>query len=189
MTGLTGTDRRNIPLPKRLPEPIAPGAPTKPPRISKKIKAAIGHLITMEHPRLEDAAKAAGMTTYQLREALKRVEVVRHLQAERLARIESACASNPEALLKIRDTTENAMAAVQAAKALEAMRVEENATGRGIGAEHRTPGVVIVISDSPSPRVERRTIEIVPQPEPEPEPEAEPVQDAGQVVRGIYRQE
>jgi hypothetical protein len=195
-------DRRVLPLPpvsRPAPEPLVSGKPRKPPRVSAKVKEAILFLIGMEHPRLEDAAKAAGITTYALRQQLQFPHVVAFLREERRARIEAACASNPEALLKLRDSTENTMAAVQAAKALEAMRAEETQAGGSGITGRQVPGVVIIVTDSnPNPAVEPSgvnpvvTIEQQPQPA-EREPRILPIpveperpSGPGPVERSIY---
>jgi hypothetical protein len=162
---------------------LVSGKPRKPPRVNPKVKQAILYLIDMEHPRLEDAAKSVGMTTKNLREQLRFPHVVRYLQEERRARLEAACASNPEALLKIRDTTENAMAAVQAAKALEQMRIEESQAGGSSTGARQVPGVVIIVEDHRLPEVERPTIEVKSLPIPI---EPELPSGLGRVERGIY---
>src|SRR5215510_6516367 len=70
----------NLPLPP--PEPRVPAANDKRPTISKKIRNAIALLLSGE-PDIETAAKGAGISTLQFRQALKQHHVRQHLFAER----------------------------------------------------------------------------------------------------------
>jgi hypothetical protein len=173
-------DQTKLPLPP--PEPREPTAPLVPagkdkraPAVGKKVKAAIAALLSMDRPELQEAAKAAGLTTYLFREALKKPHVLRYLDAERNALVDAACAGNPAALKLIRDKGENAMAAVSAAKALEQMRLQGREIVRGGAAGGVTrPGIIIVIRE-PAAQAgpERPIIDINPQSDPD------PVEDAG----------
>jgi hypothetical protein len=67
---------------------------------------------------------------------------------ERRAQLEAINAGNPEALRRLRDTTENAMAAVGAIKTLEAMKeVVDPSPGRAGMIQH-APGLVVQIIHS-----------------------------------------
>jgi hypothetical protein len=70
---------------------------------------------------LKTAAAAVGLNAYKLREALNRTHVRKWTLDERRLQLDAINAGNPEALRRLRDTTENAMATVGAIKTLEAM--------------------------------------------------------------------
>src|SRR5262245_28580122 len=180
-------DPHELVLPKPSPVPLAPRDPDKrPPSVGPKVKAAIAALLSSARPSLYDAAKTAGLRTYDLREALKSPHVRRYFDEERQAVIEAFAGANPAALAEIRDTSPNENAKVNAAKALEAMRETGREIARGGSAsEMLRPGLVIQINQVTAAPAERPAITITPQPEPEPEPER--VEDAGfGVDRGIY---
>jgi hypothetical protein len=136
----------NLPLPP--PEPRVPAANDKRPTISKKIRNAIALLLSGE-PDIETAAKGAGISTLQFRQALKQHHVRQHLFAERRALVAAACAGNPAALVRLREG-DNAAAAVKAAQVLEAMHLEDEQAPRGRSGEVSRPGLVIQINTPPA---------------------------------------
>src|SRR5262249_25365406 len=83
-------DPHELVLPKPSPVPLAPRDPDKrPPSVGPKVKAAIAALLSSARPTLYDAAKTAGLRTYDLREALKSPHVRRYFDEERQAVIEA----------------------------------------------------------------------------------------------------
>jgi hypothetical protein len=89
------------------------------------------------------AAKAAGISYYNFRRALKLPHVAVWLRDVHKAKVDAICAANPERLRVIANTLENHMARVSAIKTLEAMKEALDPNG---GARlQQTPGVVIVI--------------------------------------------
>jgi hypothetical protein len=90
-----------------------------------------------------DAAGKAGLTVRSARVYLGRPHVIAHYRAEKRRLVEELALANPQALAQIRDTAENTMSRVQAARSLEQMRVE---AVQESGGEHRQrPGLQIVI--------------------------------------------
>jgi hypothetical protein len=123
----------------------------RPPPVPAKAKVAIAARLAQPKVDLEAAAKAAGLTTYRLRQYLKPPHVARYLRAERQVVLDAICAGNPQALRAIRDEARNQMAAVAAVRGLELMRDgdPESAPGR---LAPQSPGVTIIIE---APRGER----------------------------------
>jgi hypothetical protein len=62
------------------------------------------------------------LNAYKLREALNKPHVRKWIMDEKRLQLEAINAGNPEALRRLRDTSENAMAAVGAIKTLGAMK-------------------------------------------------------------------
>jgi hypothetical protein len=111
---------------------------------SAKVKLAFEIISNDAKATLETAAAGAGLTTYRLRRLLKLPQVRAWIAEERRAQLDAICAQNPEALKRIRDMSENDMAAVGAIKTLEAMRVDVvQETGGKPGVQR--PGLQIVI--------------------------------------------
>jgi hypothetical protein len=138
----------NASLVKRKDSRAATG---RAPAVPAKAKAAIAVLLAQPEADLEAAAKAAGLNVYRLRQYLKQSHVRAYFEAERKAILDAICAGNPTALKDIRDTSGNAMARVNAVRALEVTRneaYEENRSGRGAPL---APGVVIVIEQRGQP--------------------------------------
>jgi hypothetical protein len=153
-----------------------PSAKKRPPIVPAKVKAAISVLFEQSNYDLEAAAKAAEITTYRLREEMKKAHVQKWMWHEKRALIEAICAGNPATLAKIRDTSGNDMAKVGAIKTSEIMR-ESLADVRNPAAAHQAPGFVILIQTDGAPA---RIIEPQAPPmieaEPEPDREYEPVE-------------
>jgi hypothetical protein len=117
---------------------------SKNPIVPAKVKLAFEIISNDAKATLETAAAGAGLSTYRLRRLLKLPQVRAWIAEERRAQLDAICASNPESLKRIRDTSANDMAAVGAIKTLEAMRVDVVAeTGGKPGASR--PGLQIVI--------------------------------------------
>jgi hypothetical protein len=131
----------NAALVKRRDSRAAMG---RPPAVPAKAKAAIAALLEQPETDLAAAAQKAGLPTERLKKYLKAPHVRKYFIDERRAVLDAILAGNPEALRKVRDTSGNAMARVQAVRALESIgdRMDEAAGGR---AGQQAPGVVIVI--------------------------------------------
>jgi hypothetical protein len=117
---------------------------SKNPKVPDKVRAAFEIISTDPKATLETAAAGAGLTTYRLRRLLKEPVVRAWVAEQRRAQLDAICASNPESLKRIRDTSANDMAAVGAIKTLEQMRVDVvQETGGKPGVTR--PGLQIVI--------------------------------------------
>jgi hypothetical protein len=147
--------------------------------VSGKLKVAIDLMLfgdgSASGPsRRADAAKAAGMTDHGLREAFKKPHVRAYYNVGLEILRTSERARNISALAKVRDASENDMAKVSAAKALEQL-AEPNGPGGAGGGRARagymidlgeTPGVVInIIPPPPEPAIDpsTKTIDVTPQ--------------------------
>ncbi len=86
--------------------------------VSGKLKIALDEML-FKGSRRADAAKAAGMTDHGLREAMKKAHVKQYYSEGLYLLRESERPRNILALAEVRDTSDNAMARVSAAKALE----------------------------------------------------------------------
>jgi type IV secretory pathway protease TraF len=89
--------------------------------VPAKAKVAIAVLLTQPKTDLETAAKAAGLQTYMLRRYLGMPEVRAYFRAQKKILVEAIAAGNPVALKDVRDNSGNAMARVNAARAIELM--------------------------------------------------------------------
>lgn len=124
---------------------------------------------------LQTAAAAVGLNAYKLREALNRPHVRKWVLDERRLQLDAINAGNPEALRRLRDTSENAMAAVGAIKTLEAMKELVDPSVQG-GMTRHSPGLVVQICYSDgrppetvgAPTSQPLQIEHVPAPQREP---------------------
>ncbi|WP_156164858.1 hypothetical protein [Bradyrhizobium sp. LTSP885] len=122
--------------------------------VSGKLKVALDEML-FKGSRRAEAAAAAGMTDHGLREAMKKVHVKRYYNAGLEVLRTSERARNISALAKVRDQSDNSMAVVSAAKALEQLAEPNGPGGRGGGrtgagwaidlSEPQLPGLVIVI--------------------------------------------
>jgi hypothetical protein len=141
------------------------------PVVPAKVKVAIAVLLEQPKEDLAAAALAAGITTYRLREALKKSYVRQYLYHEKQALLEAVSAGNPLALKQVRDTSDNGMAVVAAAKAIEMMKQEgQEITG---GPLRQLPGVTIII-EAANGRAEQVIGPRMPLIEARPVPEFEP---------------
>ncbi len=99
-------------------------AKLKPPAVHAGAKRLIEILLAEPGIALADAAQKAGLTAKSARTYLGRPNVIAHYRAEKQRLVEEISLGNPAALADIRDTADNSMSRVAAAKALEQMRVE-----------------------------------------------------------------
>jgi hypothetical protein len=121
----------------RLP---TPDRPKRTKRVGKKLFHAI-ELIVFEGKELGEAAAEAGLTTYTLRQAFARPQVLAHLRERREVLRAAASGKNILRLCQIRDA-ENNMPAVNAIKALEMLGDDEGLMRRATDAG---PGISIRI--------------------------------------------
>jgi hypothetical protein len=122
-----------------------PQAKHREPIVPAKVKRAVEVLLAQSRYDFVEAALAAGMAPYKLRDRLKRPEVLRYIRDQRRALIEEVCAGNPVALARVRDTSENGMAVCAAVRTSEAMRL---ATAVETGGGDVVRGLQIVIVQS-----------------------------------------
>jgi hypothetical protein len=127
-----------------------PPAKHREPIVPAKVKAAFEFKYATPGADLQAMAQHVGLSTYKLREYLKRPEVLRWLYHEKRAMLEAAAAGNPRALEEIRDKSDNAMARVAAAKAIESMLMTSTEETRGMAAKP-SPGLVVVIEVAGQP--------------------------------------
>jgi hypothetical protein len=113
--------------------------------VSGKLKIALDEML-FKGSRRADAAVAAGMTDHGLREALKKPHVKAYYNVGLEVLRTSERARNISALAKVRDESENGMAIVSAAKALEQL-AEPNGPGGAAGGRRGT-GWCIDLSES-----------------------------------------
>jgi hypothetical protein len=121
---------------------------SKNPVVPQKVREAFRLLQDDPKQTLLTAAAAVGLNAYKLREALNRPHVRRWVLDERRAQLDAINAGNPEALRRLRDTSENAMAAVGAIKTLEAMKELVDPTPGRAGAITHAPGLIVQIVHS-----------------------------------------
>jgi hypothetical protein len=124
----------------RLP---TPDRPKRTKRVGKKLFHAI-ELIVFEGKELSEAAAEAGLTTYTLRQAFARPQVLAHLRERREVFRAAASGKNILRLCQIRDADNN-MPAVNAIKVLELIGDEQRIS------ETATPGICIRIVSSAQP--------------------------------------
>jgi hypothetical protein len=87
------------------------------------------------------------LNAYKLREALNKPHVRKWIMDEKRLQLEAINAGNPEALRRLRDTSENAMAAVGAIKTLGATK-ELVDPSVGVRATQHAPDLVVQIVHS-----------------------------------------
>jgi hypothetical protein len=115
----------------------------KPPAVHAGAKRLVEIMLANPGIALADAAERAGLSTRSAKTYLGRPNVIAHYRAEKQRLIEEIALGNPTALATIRDTAVNTMSRVQAARTLEAMRVE--AVAGGSGERKFAPGLVVQI--------------------------------------------
>lgn len=116
------------------------------PEVPRRIKAA-AELLTGQPGKLDYQALAVQLgyrDARALRKALALPQTVRFLQEFKRDMLQKINMGNPEALRAVRDTSDNAMARVQAVRTLEGMGDAMDAQHGGRSAPP-APGVVIVI--------------------------------------------
>ena len=117
--------------------------------VSGKLKVALDTML-FDAARRPDAAKAAGMTDHSLRAALRKPHVRSYYNAGLEVLRTSERARNISALAKVRDGSENDMAVVSAAKALEQIAEPNGPGGPGGGRSSARSGWAIDLTDEPA---------------------------------------
>jgi hypothetical protein len=126
----------------------APRTAAKTGRVAGKLLVALKRIV-WQGEELDQAAQAAGLTTYQVREALSKPHVIAHVKAEREVFRAHVSAQNIHRAKEMRDTSENAMAQLGAMKFIEQIGDEQHGSSAGI----RSPGFVIVVNTGSAPDV------------------------------------
>jgi hypothetical protein len=114
--------------------------------VSGKLKVALDHMLYAAASRPE-SAKLAGMTDHSLRAAFRKPHVRAYYNSGLEVLRTSERARNIAAMARVRDTSDNGVAVVTAAKALEQL-AEPNGPG-GIGGGRGRSGYIIDLSDPP----------------------------------------
>jgi hypothetical protein len=133
------------------PPPLpTPERPRRTQRVGKKLFHAI-ELIVFEGKELGEAAAAAGLTTYTLRQAFARPHVLAHLRERREVLRAAASGKNILRLCEIRDA-ENNMPAVNAIKVLEGLDEEQPwRTANAADARGVTIRIISITQPEPKP--------------------------------------
>jgi hypothetical protein len=122
------------------------------PIVPAKVKAAVEILLTLAGaPDYAAIAATVGYRdAHELRKQLMKPVSVRHMRVRKQEVLAQINLHNPERLRRVADESENAMARVQAVRALEAMGERMGETS---GSRHGqvTPGFVIVIKQPDPP--------------------------------------
>jgi hypothetical protein len=118
--------------------------------VPTKVKVAVEFLIEQKND-LAAAALHAGLSVYELRRALSRPLARRYALAQRQLALQAFCLGSPAALAKVRDTSANGNAVVNAIRAGELLR--EGAQHETARSEKRLPGLSIVLIDKGGGRV------------------------------------
>ena len=114
-----------------------------PGKVTGRLKRAIIEMV-WSGARRADAAHTAGMTDHSLRAALKKPHVIRYYRSELDVLRESERARNVSALVDVRDGSSNAMARVNAARALEDLAVTSDPAAP---MRSLAPGITIILGD------------------------------------------
>jgi hypothetical protein len=122
--------------------------------VSGKLKIALDSMLFDAACRA-DAAKVAGMTDHSLRAALRQPHVTAYYNQGLQVLRTSERARNISALARVRDTSENSMAVVSAAKALEQLSETETVHRNSVPM---LPGLQIVVVAPPIPAAQRGPI-------------------------------
>jgi len=124
---------------------IAPRDRSRALHVTGKVRVAIEAMVWDALPR-RAAADRAGISEHGLYKAMRKPPVkALYLELLQVLR-ESERARNIHALVAVRDDADNAMARVQAVKALEGIGADDQAAG----ARAQAPGIVIMIG-APAP--------------------------------------
>ena len=129
--------------PPRLP---TPERPRRTQRVGKKLFHAI-ELIVFEGKELSEAAAEAGLTTYTLRQAFARPNVLAHLRERREVLRAAASGKNILRLCEIRDA-ENNMPAVNAIKCCDGAARRRNVLIRNYCAVYASAARDVRASDA-----------------------------------------
>jgi hypothetical protein len=143
----------------------------RPDSVPAKVKVAVQFLIEQKND-LKAAAEHAGISLYELRRSLSRPASRRYALEMRQVALEAFCLGSPAALTRVRDTSENGIAVVNAIKAGEQLRV--GAIEAETSAQRRAPGLQIVIvgpggekqiaHEPPPPMIDVPAAEVMPVP-------------------------
>lgn len=114
------------------------------PAVPKKAKDAIAVLIEQPKPDHAAVAQAVGLATKTLKYYLGLPHVRRYHQEQKKLFTEAVSLGNPAALKDVRDNSGNAVARVNAVRALELMQQEQDETARHRSGQSM-PGFVIMI--------------------------------------------
>lgn len=116
-------------------------------RVTGKLRDACDYLVH-EGLSLYDAARKAEISTFSMREGLKRPHVLAYVRQQREILRTSMCGANILALANVRDQTDNQNARVSAVKALEQIG-DDNSSIRS-STSTSMPGVTIHIHAAPA---------------------------------------
>jgi hypothetical protein len=103
--------------------------------------------IVWEGQELDQAAKTANLTTFQVRQALARPHVIAWVKQEREVFRAHVSAQNIHRAKQLRDESGNAMAQLGAMKFIEQIGDEPGAGS----VQQRAPGMVIVVMNGTNP--------------------------------------
>lgn len=139
---MSSTDVAPLTQPTR--QQLAAEGRTAPGKVTGKLKRAID-LMVWEGLKRAEAAASAGLTDQALYAAFRRPYVKAHYASMLEVLRTSAKARNIHALEEVRDQTDNAMARVNAVKALEQLEDVQH----GNSGSMRSAGIVIVVGSQP----------------------------------------
>jgi hypothetical protein len=120
-----------------------------PKRVTGKLKA-VCDLMVWEGMPWNDAAQKMNFRTRSMRLAMERPHVLKYLTAQRRVLLAQSSGQNLHRLGKLRDQDSNPAAAVQAARALEALAVEAQGGASASGASSGRAGWVIDLGSEPT---------------------------------------
>lgn len=144
--------------------PATDTAKSRPMRVTGKLKA-VCDLMVWDGMRWDEAALKLNFRTRSMRLAMQRPHVLRYIAAQRRVLLAQSSGQNLHRLGELRDQNNNPAAAVQAARALEALAIDARG-GPGGGAlaggpragyiidlsgeQPTTAGLVIVVNHPPA---------------------------------------
>jgi len=159
-------------------KPSADDTKSLPKRVTGKLKAVCDAMV-WDGMRWDEAAMKMNFRTRSMRMAMQRPHVLRYIAAQRRVLLAQSSGQNLHRLGELRDQDSNPAAAVQAARALEALAIEARG-GPGGGAlaggpragyiidlsgeQPTTAGLVIVVNHPPAtaPAADPFTIDVTP---------------------------
>jgi hypothetical protein len=141
---------------------LAVAGRSEPLKVTGKLRVAIETMVWAGACRA-DAAKAAGLKDRSLKSAFRKSHVKAFYLRELDVLRTSERARNIHAFVDVRDNSENSMARVQAAKALEQVSETEGMRGH---SPNLTPGLTIqIINTTDAPRTVSPVIDVTPTPD------------------------
>ena len=120
-------------------EPISLKRRTPDPKITARVAAAI-ELMVEQGLQFDQAAKTVGLHVRAMRKALDKPHVLKYMKERKYVFRESISAANIFTLADVRDNSGNAIARVQAVKALEQIGDADP-----VGTKQQPPGFALVI--------------------------------------------